>query len=41
MQRLWSLIAVSFVAAILAVPDDEKSLEKTKLKIRVSSKKMI
>ena len=38
MQRLWSLIAVSFVAAILAVPVDAQALEKPKLTIAVGGK---
>ena len=41
MQRLWSLIVVSFVAAILAVPVDAQGLEKPKLTIGVGGKPLI
>ena len=41
MQRLWSLIAVSFVAAILAVSVDAQGLEKPKLTIGVGGKPLI
>ena len=41
MQRLLSLIAVSFVAAILAVPVDAQGLEKPKLTIGVGGKPLI
>jgi NitT/TauT family transport system substrate-binding protein len=41
MQRLWSLIAVSFVAAILAVPVGAQGLEKPKLTIGVGGKPLI
>src|SRR3954465_10073498 len=41
MQRLWSLIAVSFMAAILAVPVDAQGLEKPKLTIGVGGKPLI
>ena len=41
MQRLWSLIAVSFMAVILAVPVDAQGLEKPKLTIGVGGKPLI